>query len=74
MLGAVPSRYNWTGGEIEFSTYFSMARGNVSIHAMEKNRWFDTNYYYTVPELGPDVNFSYASHKAVNEYKEAKGI
>ncbi|XP_075494672.1 5-methyltetrahydropteroyltriglutamate--homocysteine methyltransferase-like [Primulina tabacum] len=26
ILGAVPPRYNWNGGEIGFSTYFSMAR------------------------------------------------
>jgi 5-methyltetrahydropteroyltriglutamate--homocysteine methyltransferase len=37
-------------------------------------KWFDTNYHYIVPELGPDVNFSYASHKAVDEYKEAKAL
>ncbi|XP_049402420.1 5-methyltetrahydropteroyltriglutamate--homocysteine methyltransferase [Solanum stenotomum] len=72
MLGAVPSRYKWTGGEIEFDTYFSMARGNASVPAMEMTKWFDTNYHFIVPELGPNVNFSYASHKAVNEYKEAK--
>jgi 5-methyltetrahydropteroyltriglutamate--homocysteine methyltransferase len=24
--------------------------------------------------LGPEVNFSYASHQAVNEYKEAKAL
>ena len=24
--------------------------------------------------MGPEVNFSYASHKAVNEYKEAKAV
>ncbi|CAA2934900.1 5-methyltetrahydropteroyltriglutamate--homocysteine methyltransferase-like [Olea europaea subsp. europaea] len=74
MLGAVPSRYNWTGGEIGFDTYFSMARGNASVPAMEMTKWFDTNYHFIVPELGPDVNFSYASCKAVDEYKEAKSI
>nr|CAA89019.1 cobalamine-independent methionine synthase [Coleus scutellarioides] len=74
MLGAVPPRYNWTGGEIGFSTYFSMARGNASVPAMEMTKWFDTNYHFIVPELGPDVKFSYASHKAVNEYKEAKAL
>ena len=35
MLGAVPERYGWNGGEIGFDTYFSMARGNSSIPAME---------------------------------------
>ncbi|VFQ64224.1 unnamed protein product [Cuscuta campestris] len=74
MLGAVPPRYNWNGGEIGFDTYFSMARGNASVPAMEMTKWFDTNYHYIVPELGPDVKFSYASHKAVTEYKEAKAL
>ncbi|KAG4958380.1 hypothetical protein JHK82_035062 [Glycine max] len=67
MLGAVPSRYNWNGGEIGFDVYFSMARGNASVPAMEM-----TKCHYIVPELGPDVKFSYASHKAVDEFKEAK--
>ncbi|KAL8125538.1 hypothetical protein AgCh_012995 [Apium graveolens] len=74
MLGAVPDRYNWNGGEIGFDTYFSMARGNASVPAMEMTKWFDTNYHYIVPELGPEVKFSYASHKALNEYKEAKAL
>ncbi|KAF8396316.1 hypothetical protein HHK36_017931 [Tetracentron sinense] len=74
MLGAVPPRYGWNGGEIGFDTYFSMARGNASVPAMEMTKWFDTNYHFIVPELGPDMKFSYASHKAVNEYKEAKTL
>ncbi|XP_027357749.1 5-methyltetrahydropteroyltriglutamate--homocysteine methyltransferase-like [Abrus precatorius] len=74
MLGAVPPRYGWAGGEIGFDTYFSMARGNASVPAMEMTKWFDTNYHFIVPELGPDMNFTYASHKAVNEYKEAKAL
>ncbi|KAK6926457.1 Cobalamin-independent methionine synthase MetE, C-terminal/archaeal, partial [Dillenia turbinata] len=74
VLGAVPPRYGWTGGEIGFDTYFSMARGNASIPAMEMTKWFDTNYHYIVPELGPEVKFSYSSHKAVEEYKEAKAL
>jgi len=74
MIGAVPPRYNWNGGEIGFDTYFSMARGNASVPAMEMTKWFDTNYHFIVPELGPEVKFSYASHKAVNEYKEAKAL
>ncbi|KAM7529911.1 hypothetical protein LguiB_033321 [Lonicera macranthoides] len=74
MLGAVPSRYNWDGSEIGFDTYFSMGRGNASVPAMEMTKWFDTNYHFIVPELGPDVKFTYGSHKAVNEYKEAKAL
>ncbi|KAL6527884.1 hypothetical protein OROMI_029695 [Orobanche minor] len=74
MLGAVPSRYSWNGGEIGFDIYFSMARGNAYVPAMEMTKWFDTNYHYIVPELGSDVEFSYASHKSVQEYKEAKAL
>ncbi|CAH1420812.1 unnamed protein product [Lactuca virosa] len=32
------------------------------------------NNHFIVLELGPDVQFSYASHKAVTEYKEAKAL
>ncbi|XP_009346240.2 5-methyltetrahydropteroyltriglutamate--homocysteine methyltransferase [Pyrus x bretschneideri] len=74
MLGAVPPRYGWKHGEIGFKTYFSMARGNVNVPAMEMTKWFDTNYHYIVPELGPHIRFSYASHKAVDEFKEAKAL
>ncbi|GMP39513.1 hypothetical protein CsSME_00010317 [Camellia sinensis var. sinensis] len=51
-----------------------MARGNASVPAMEMTKWFDTNYHFIVPELGPEIKFSYASHKAVDEYKEAKAL
>ncbi|KAK6144147.1 hypothetical protein DH2020_020967 [Rehmannia glutinosa] len=69
MLGAVPPRYGWSGGEIGFDIYFSMARGNASVPAMEM-----TKCHYIVPELGSDIEFSYTSHKAVQEYKEAKAL
>ncbi|XP_019150135.1 PREDICTED: 5-methyltetrahydropteroyltriglutamate--homocysteine methyltransferase-like [Ipomoea nil] len=61
-------------GEIGFDTYFSMARGNAIVPAMEMTKWFDTNYHFIVLELGPDVKFSYVSDKAVNEYKEAMAL
>lgn len=72
MLGALPARYGWTGGEVSLDTFFAMARGNASQPAMEMTKWFDTNYHYIVPELGPDTKFALSSSKAVNEYKEAK--
>ncbi|PRQ32727.1 putative 5-methyltetrahydropteroyltriglutamate--homocysteine S-methyltransferase [Rosa chinensis] len=74
MLGAVPPRYGWQRDEVGFETYFSMARGNADVPAMEMTKWFDTNYHYIVPELGPHMRFSYASHKAVDEFKEAKAL
>jgi 5-methyltetrahydropteroyltriglutamate--homocysteine methyltransferase len=58
--------------EIGFNTYFSMAGGNTTLPAMEMTKWFDTNYHYIVPELGPEIKFAYSSHRAVVEYKEAK--
>lgn len=43
MLGAVPPRYGWSGEEIGLDVYFSMARGNATLPAMEMTKWFDTN-------------------------------
>jgi 5-methyltetrahydropteroyltriglutamate--homocysteine methyltransferase len=43
MLGAVPPRYGWKRDEVGFETYFSMARGNANVPAMEMTKWFDTN-------------------------------
>ncbi|CAK9257896.1 unnamed protein product [Sphagnum jensenii] len=74
LVGAVPPLYGWTGGDIGLDIYFSMARGNATKPAMEMTKWFDTNYHFIVPELGPETKFSYSSRKAVNEYKEAKEL
>ncbi|CAM6036119.1 unnamed protein product [Sphagnum compactum] len=74
LVGAVPPLYGWTGGDIGLDIYFSMARGNATKPAMEMTKWFDTNYHFIVPELGPETKFSYSSSKAVNEYKEAKEL
>jgi 5-methyltetrahydropteroyltriglutamate--homocysteine methyltransferase len=75
LVGAVPPRYGHTGGGIGLDTYFAMARGRqdggVDVTAMEMTKWFDTNYHYIVPELGPDVSFSLASSKPFDEYAEA---
>ena len=39
--------------------------------AMEMTKWFDTNYHYLVPELGPDTRFSLSSSKPFDEHAEA---
>ena len=44
LLGNVPARYNWQGGNVDTATYFAMARGNADVTAMEMTKWFDTNY------------------------------
>ena len=35
-------------------------------------KWFDTNYHYIVPEIGPDTTFSLHPDKVLNELKEAQ--
>src|SRR5262245_57375545 len=57
LIGAVPSRFGWSGGQVDLDTYFAMARGRQDATAMEMTKWFDTNYHYIVPELGPDTSF-----------------
>jgi 5-methyltetrahydropteroyltriglutamate--homocysteine methyltransferase len=75
LVGAVPERYGWTGGRVDLDTYFAMARGRqtdeVDVTAMEMTKWFDTNYHYLVPELGPGTEFSLSSTKPFDEHAEA---
>jgi 5-methyltetrahydropteroyltriglutamate--homocysteine methyltransferase len=75
LVGAIPERYGWEGGEIGLEDYFAMARGRqadgVDVTAMEMTKWFDTNYHYIVPELGPTTEFSLSSSKPFDEHAEA---
>jgi 5-methyltetrahydropteroyltriglutamate--homocysteine methyltransferase len=75
LVGAVPERYGHGSGPVDLETYFAMARGRqeggVDVTAMEMTKWFDTNYHYIVPELGPDTEFSLASEKPFDEHAEA---
>src|SRR5690606_17802644 len=44
---------------------------------LEMTKWFDTNYHYLVPEIGPDTAFELAGpdgRKPVDEYLEAKRL
>src|SRR5947208_12986370 len=76
LVGAVPERYGHEGGDVGLDTYFAMARGRqaegVDVTAMEMTKWFDTNYHYIVPELGPDTRFSLSATKPFDEYVEAE--
>jgi len=78
MVGAVPARYGWQGGQVELDTYFAMARGRPSddpaggVAPMEMTKWFDTNYHYLVPEFWPGQTFSLGSTKPVDEFVEAR--
>ncbi len=75
LVGAVPERYEWEGGQVDLDTYFAMARGRQTddqdVTAMEMTKWFDTNYHYIVPELGPETRFSLSSSKPFDEHAEA---
>ncbi len=76
LVGAVPARYGHDGGPVGLETYFGMARGRqadgVDVTAMEMTKWFDTNYHYIVPELGPDTRLSISSEKPFDEHAEAQ--
>lgn len=86
MVGAIPQRYGWTGGEVPLYAYFAMARGSEgdagcghpghvhSTSALEMTKWFDTNYHYMVPELAPDQEFVLATTKPVDHFLEAKAL
>lgn len=69
-FGAVPPRYAELGlGPLD--TYFAMARGASAVPPLEMTKWFDTNYHYLVPEIGPDTRFSLADRTPVEQYREA---
>ena len=74
MVGAVPPRFEHGGGEVSLETYFAMARGRQDAVAMEMTKWFDTNYHYIVPELGPETEFAPSSTKPLDEFAEAREL
>ena len=72
LVGAVPERY---GRDLDLDTYFAMARGGADVTAMEMTKWFDTNYHYLVPELGPATEFDLAAApKPLAELAEAREL
>jgi 5-methyltetrahydropteroyltriglutamate--homocysteine methyltransferase len=75
LVGAVPERYGHEGDQVGLDTYFAMARGRqaegVDVTAMEMTKWFDTNYHYIVPEIGPATRFRISSAKPFDEHAEA---
>lgn len=71
MVGAVPERHRAAVGADALDGYFAMARGTQDVAPLEMTKWFDTNYHYLVPELGPDTVFTADSRKQVAELTEA---
>jgi 5-methyltetrahydropteroyltriglutamate--homocysteine methyltransferase len=75
LVGAVPERYGPPGSAVDLDTYFAMARGRADATPMEMTKWFDTNYHYLVPELGPATTFRLAARpKPLVELAEAREL
>ncbi|MFI8519440.1 5-methyltetrahydropteroyltriglutamate--homocysteine S-methyltransferase [Streptomyces sp. NPDC085481] len=74
MVGAVPARHRAAVAADALDGYFAMARGTQDVAPLEMTKWFDTNYHYLVPELGPGTVFSADSAKQVGELTEALGL
>ena len=73
-LGAVPARFGNllnAEGQLDIDGYFTLARGNKDQQPLEMTKWFDTNYHYLVPEIGPETNFTLASNRIVEEFEYA---
>ncbi|TIH34617.1 5-methyltetrahydropteroyltriglutamate--homocysteine S-methyltransferase [Subtercola vilae] len=72
-FGAVPARF--TGlvnaqGRVDLGGYFTIARGEGDSLPLEMTKWFDSNYHYLVPEIGPETVFSLASDALVQQFSE----
>ncbi|MFC9299154.1 5-methyltetrahydropteroyltriglutamate--homocysteine S-methyltransferase [Streptomyces sp. NPDC057011] len=74
MVGAVPARHRAAVAADALDGYFAMARGTQDVAPLEMTKWFDTNYHYLVPELGPDTAFTADSAKQVAELREALAL
>ncbi len=73
-VGALPARfasYRAGDGSIPLSAYFAAARGEGDRAPLEMTKWFDTNYHYLVPEIGPETEFSLASDRFAAQVAEA---
>ena len=76
LLGTLPPRVTPVSDELD--RYFAAARGGtydgVDIAPLEMTKWFDTNYHYLVPEIGPDTAFTLNPAKILAELDEAASI
>lgn len=78
LLGAVPERFRdlvspaSTGstaeGALSLEGYFTLARGEGDKPPLEMTKWFDTNYHYLVPEIGPDTPIALVDDRPVREF------
>jgi 5-methyltetrahydropteroyltriglutamate--homocysteine methyltransferase len=73
LVGGVPERYRALELD-DLGTYFALARGVDDVAPLEMTKWFDTNYHYLVPEIGPETEFQLSGDKPLAEYREAAAI
>ncbi|WP_019180551.1 5-methyltetrahydropteroyltriglutamate--homocysteine S-methyltransferase [Microbacterium yannicii] len=77
-VGALPARFaepadgRRCGAAAELDAYFTAARGAGEHAPLEMTKWFDTNYHYLVPEIGPETAFALSSDRLVRQVAEAK--
>ncbi|WP_380173993.1 5-methyltetrahydropteroyltriglutamate--homocysteine S-methyltransferase [Kineococcus sp. DHX-1] len=73
-VGAVPDRFTdlvAADGRVDLEAYSTIARGRGALAPLEMTKWFDTNYHYLVPEIGPGTSFRFADDRGVREFSEA---
>jgi 5-methyltetrahydropteroyltriglutamate--homocysteine methyltransferase len=74
-FGAIPTRFKdlrGADGSVDLAGYSTIARGVGDKAPLEMTKWFDTNYHYLVPEIGPETEFTLNSTRWVDEFAEAK--
>ena len=69
LLGAIPPRFVGRQG---LDLYFALARGDDKVGPEEMTKWFDTNYHYLVPEIGPDTPLHFADDTVVRRFADAR--
>jgi 5-methyltetrahydropteroyltriglutamate--homocysteine methyltransferase len=74
LLGALPQRFGFDPKALSLAQYYELARGNPAQPAMEMTKWFDTNYHYLVPELGPQTSFDGGVEWLFEEIDEALAL
>ena len=74
LLGALPERFEFEPASLSLAQYYELARGNKAQPAMEMTKWFDTNYHYLVPELGPQTSFNGGVNWFFEEIDEALAL
>jgi 5-methyltetrahydropteroyltriglutamate--homocysteine methyltransferase len=76
LFGFTPERFAQGAADNALDNYFRMARGRAPsgepTRALEMTKWFDTNYHYLAPELGPETRFSLHPDKLLGEIDEAR--